>query len=255
MLLIQSKMRILISFLFIYNVLCSCNSNSTYDFTIERKYVSHVYKLTSPDKSKALYSYYVKYPGAHYGQTRFIILPNTEKFSSSGNFFAFSDILYGFNIEGWSGDTIKSICITASQSPPQELLPFKTQLTKVLNGLWVQDYYYANAFGIDDIKYFDSIIYSKEIVSFVGKDTTVGIRGRFRIAAKKGQVIVPIGDSIIQVNRLEDLTTLDGKYNLGDTIKRSPLVSLNGYILRPKREIDWKKLKDFGVFVEQTNKE
>jgi hypothetical protein len=198
-----------------------------------------------------LYRYWVKYPEAHYGHTRFIILPTTSKFEPSSNFFSFSDTLYGFNIVGWHGDTIQSLCITPSQQPPQELIPYKQELEKVGDNYWKQEYYYANSFGGVTEKYVDSVIYSKEAVTFTGRDTALGHVQSFSIIANKAQVEVPLGDSIIRVSKLETLTTIDGKYNGGDTVRRPPLVSLASYLLRPKGQVDWKSLKAFGVFVEQ----
>jgi hypothetical protein len=226
-------------------------SSTTPDFTDEANYVSSVSKLPSPDGKRVLYQYWVKYPEARYGHTRFTILPATENFQPSSDFFSFNDTLYGWNIIGWRGDTIQSLCITPSQQPPQELTPYKREVKRVRSSYWRQDYYYANSYGGTTDKYFDSISYTQEIVTFIGRDTSSGQVQEFIIVAKRGEVTVPLGDSIIRVSKLEALTTIDGKYNGGDTLRRPPLVSLTNYLLRPKRQANWRRLKDFGVFVEQ----
>lgn len=227
---------------------------STPNLTDESKYVSYVFRFPSPNGKQALYRYWVKYPDAHYGHTRFSILPASAKFKPSSDFFFFNDTLYGFAIVRWSGDTIKSLCITSSEQPSGNSLPYKKEIAKLKNGFWEQDFYNANSFHNTQIEYFDSIIYSKETVRFVQKSTSLSKFKELNIVAQKGQITVPLGDSIIRVSRLEALTTIDGKFNAGDTVRKPPLVSLSDYLLRPRKKIDWKRLKSFGVFVEQPYK-
>jgi hypothetical protein len=134
------------------------------------------------------------------------------------------------------------------------LKPYQQEIKKLGNHYLKQDYYSANSFGGTSQKFIDSITYLPEMVVFSGKDTSMGDVKAFSIAAKKGEVTVPLGDTIIRVNRLELLASIDGKYNNGDTVRKPPLVSIASYILKPKRNIDWIKLKGFGVFVEQVFK-
>lgn len=235
----------------ITTIFYSCISSTARHPSEEVKYVSYVLKLPSPDGRKALYSYVVKYPEAHYGYTRFVVLPETSKFAPSDNFFSFSDTLYGWSINSWSGDTVNSICITPSQRPPKRLSPYKTSIENLKNCYWRQDYYFANSFYGVQKTYFDSIVYSGEKVIFVGKDTSSREINAFSIVAQKGQITVPLGDSIIRVSRLESFIFKDHGLTNADTTELPPLVSLTSYVLKPKNGMDWKKLKDFGVFVEQ----
>ena len=226
-----------------------CGSSNEEQPVDGSKYISHVFKLQNAYGKNSLYSYWVKYPTSQYGQTRFSIQPDTGRFKPTKNSFSFEDTLSGFSILGWSADTVKALCIISGENPG--LLPYRKEVKSLNEWHWQLDYYTANAFGAPIDRFFDSLIYLHDKAVFIGKDTSLGEVESYIIEATKGQIYVPLGDTTIRVDRLDFVTTIEAKYNNGDTIRKPPLVGLNSYILRPKRQFNWKILKDFKVFVEQ----
>jgi len=229
----------------------ACTSASVPKPSDESRYVKQVWKLLSPDGKFALYKYWVQYPETRYGYVSFTIKADTAKFNPSPDYFAFSDTLDGYNILGWKEDTIKTLCIISDENPPLRLMPYKVETTAFKKWYWQKNYYHVNAFSADTEKYFDSVSYSHDTVMFSGNDSSRGGIKPFKISALKGQVLIPLGDTLVRVTRLESLTTIDPKYNKGDSIRNPPVVGLKSYKLKPNHKIDWNKLKMFGVFVEQ----
>jgi hypothetical protein len=239
-------MRYLLVILTLAMILYGCDSSGPSNSADVSKYVRYILKLPSPNGKSALYSYYLKYPQARHGHTFFTIQADSTKFEAPSDAFTFSDTLYGFNILGWQGDTIRAVCIVPSQHPNGDLQPYKIEIIKWKNWYWQLNYHWANSFGGGTKRYFDSMVYSKDSIIFTGQDTILGQVEPFRIAALKGEVIVPLGDTIISVHKLNSF----GGENR-DTTKITPMVSLESSILQPIHTIDWKRLRGFGVFVEQ----
>ena len=145
----------------------SCDSSNQDSSWKENVNVSYIMKLPSNDKKSNLYSYYVKYKNTDYGSTWFTIMPDKKKFDPFARHFMFKTSIGGFNILGWNGDTIKSICIL-TDSQPKDLQPFKREVKKWQNWYWDISYYFANSFGGTTYYSLDSIKLEKDIIIFSG---------------------------------------------------------------------------------------
>ena len=210
--------------------------------------------LPSDNKKLRLYKYYVKYKDAHYGNTWFAVVPDSIRFDPFAEHFVFENLASGsasgFDILGWKGDTIKSNCILTDKQPGN-LQPFRREVKRINDNPLSINYYFANSFGIANNYFFDSWRIKKDTVTFFGTKVVLGKNEKYALSALKGQVEVPLGDTIVRVNKLEKNMNFVRIDETGKTLVNQPRVAIESYKLSPNKKIDWKKLKESGVFVEQ----
>jgi hypothetical protein len=101
-------------------ILIGCISSSTKPYLLnDDKYVEYVCKLPSPDGKISLYKYWIKYPQAHWGHTRYTILPATKTFATSSDYFLFSDTLYGYELRVGAATPFYLIALRLANSHPR----------------------------------------------------------------------------------------------------------------------------------------
>ncbi|MBI3234491.1 MAG: hypothetical protein HYZ42_10710 [Bacteroidetes bacterium] len=225
-------------------------------FGFPEGYSAEVYinKLPSIDHKVDFYHYTIyDYESSGKSLKWLTILPDSLKPDLLTEHIELGDSIFDLNILGWSHDTVKIVCVQNGKQP-KNLKPYCKEVRPWKNWYIEFSYYYTNSWGARDVRTFDSCKITKDEVIFYGEHFFIRKNEKFKIRVKKGQALMSFTDSVIYVGQLQksmDFIRLDDK---GKTLTNQPAVSIYKYTLKPRRKIDWERLKDSGISVEYIDK-